>query len=295
MNQIIQNQYLRVKVHSKGAELASIYSLEEDLELMWDANPEFWSRHSCILFPVIGCVREGTIRIDDEIHHMTKHGIVRDAQFECIENKGNQVSFILRSNKTSLDQFPFPFHLIAKYHLIESSINVSYEVFNAGQVPMPFNIGAHPAFQCPVFPHERRSDYSLRFSQKETQESPIINSDGLISDKTQKVCIDAEEIQLTDHLFDHDALILTDLNSDKVSLVRNDGKVFWTFHFPGFTHLGIWSKNRTSPFVCIEPWFGIADEVDGPREFSKKKAIQWVEPGETWTCTHTVSLPQKIN
>ena len=42
----IQNEFIRVGIKQKGAELASIVLLATEQEYMWGANPAYWGRHS---------------------------------------------------------------------------------------------------------------------------------------------------------------------------------------------------------------------------------------------------------
>ncbi|HMU86944.1 MAG TPA: hypothetical protein PKC11_04865, partial [Agitococcus sp.] len=44
----------------------------------------------------------------------------------------------------------------------------------------------------------------------------------------------------------------------------------------GFPEVALWTadaKNKRSPFVCIEPWFGHADLANGSPEFINKRGI----------------------
>ena len=50
----IENQYLKVEVCKKGAELQSIFDKEMGKELLWTADAKFWARRSPILFPNVG-------------------------------------------------------------------------------------------------------------------------------------------------------------------------------------------------------------------------------------------------
>ena len=51
---IIENQYLKVEVCKKGAELQSIFDKEMGKEILWTADAKFWARRSPILFPNVG-------------------------------------------------------------------------------------------------------------------------------------------------------------------------------------------------------------------------------------------------
>ena len=47
----LENQYLLVEVSEDGAEITKIYNKEDGTDIIWEGNPEFWKRHSPVLFP----------------------------------------------------------------------------------------------------------------------------------------------------------------------------------------------------------------------------------------------------
>jgi len=87
-------------------------------------------------------------------------------------------------------------------------------------------------------------------------------------------------LRISDHLFDQDALIFSELQSKKVSLEKESSKIL-TVSFDDFPYLGIWSKSAHSPFICIEPWQGIADHADHKGEFGRKEGIRRIKSGES--------------
>ena len=73
-------------------------------------------------------------------------------------------------------------------------------------------------------------------------------------------------------------------------LKNSAGEKIWTFTFEDFSYLGIWSQNQESPFVCIEPWFGVADKVDASWDFREKAGILKLGIGEKFSCKHSVII-----
>jgi galactose mutarotase-like enzyme len=67
-----------------------------------------------------------------------------------------------------------------------------------------------------------------------------------------------------------------------------DGSGF-RFCFPGFPFLGIWAA-KDADFVCIEPWCGIADDVNTTQEISQKEGIVRLESGALFERTWSVSI-----
>ena len=49
----IENNFLCVRVQSRGAELCSVVKKETGEEMLWQADPAVWNRHAPILFPLL--------------------------------------------------------------------------------------------------------------------------------------------------------------------------------------------------------------------------------------------------
>ena len=64
----------------------------------------------------------------------------------------------------------------------------------------------------------------------------------------------------------------------------------FTFNFKDFPYLGIWSKNQASPFVCIEPWFGVADHQSHNQQLTQKEGIIKLDGGESFESLYSVEI-----
>ena len=64
--------------------------------------------------------------------------------------------------------------------------------------------------------------------------------------------------------------------------------------FNGFPYVGIWSpinqEGHIADFICLEPWYGMADTVNEPQELSSKKGIQLLQSGETFEAMYTMTF-----
>ena len=81
-------------VNEKGAELTSIkFNGKEKLH---DGLKD-WNRHSPVLFPIVGKLKNGKTNINGREYEMGQHGFARDMNFQKIsENK-----YILIDNQTT--------------------------------------------------------------------------------------------------------------------------------------------------------------------------------------------------
>ena len=53
-------------------------------------------------------------------------------------------------------------------------------------------------------------------------------------------------------------------------------------NFKDFPYLGIWTK-KDAPFICIEPWVGIADSIFCDGNIFEKEGIQLLKPMAVFT------------
>lgn len=286
----IENEILKVGINQKGAELASIVKKEIGKEYIWQADPTYWGRHSCILFPIIGKLYEGKYFVKGQEYEMGQHGFARDRLFTVTEQISDKITCRYESTEEDKILYPFVFAINMVYELVGNTLSITYEVENHAGETMTFSLGGHPAFNCPLNEGEKRSDYLLRFEEVETAESFILNANGVFDGKTQKVFSGNTDISITDDLFDKDALVFKRLISNKVTLINGNQAPVLTFDFTGFPYLGIWSKNRQSPYVCIEPWHGIADNEFGQEDFFEKEGNEYLEAEKSFSCTHKVTI-----
>jgi galactose mutarotase-like enzyme len=285
----IRNDVLEVSVDTLGAELASIRSIADDAEYLWQGDPSFWVRRAPILFPVVGKLAGGVFRLGGHEYVLPQHGFARDEEFELAETAAGSLAFRLRDRPELLDHFPFHFEILVRYQLSEASITVMYEVRNPGSTALWFSIGAHPGFACPIIPGQNVDDYILEFDETENcARYPI--KDGLIATEAEPFLKDERVIHLDNHLFDNDAIVLKNVKSGGLTLKSTETEKSVRVEFPGWPYLGIWSKPGGAPFVCIEPWFGIADGVDFRGDLTEKEGILRLEPEGEFRCDHRIVI-----
>ena len=63
----ITNDLISINVATLGAELQSIYHHQHQLEYMWGGDPAYWGKHSPVLFPIVGELKNGHIVITAKI------------------------------------------------------------------------------------------------------------------------------------------------------------------------------------------------------------------------------------
>jgi galactose mutarotase-like enzyme len=280
----ITNQQLSVQIKPRGAELCSLRNAE-GTEYLWQADPSVWGRHAPVLFPIVGKLRNNRYALNEKQYMLSQHGFARDMDFELMEQTDSSAGFQLLPTADTRSVYPFEFDLKIIYRLNNSTLEIEYTVGNNGSCAMPFSIGAHPGFLLPG-PIE---NCFLDFETTETLNARLLSPGGLLSETTVPVLNESNRLPLSGHLFDRDALIFPECQSEHITLGSAKHPRHLTVEFPGFPNLGIWSKPG-APFVCIEPWFGFADSEQPYGELPKKPGIQNLPVGQTFSCIHRISI-----
>ena len=278
-----------------GGELVSfklndIERIHQGQDCIDDNGKVFWKRHCPVLFPVVGKLKKNQTIINGRVYEMPQHGFARDQEFEPITKLDNFHSYVLKSNKVTKARYPFDFELYNTYRLDENKLTVIYKVINTGNSDMPFGIGSHPAFK--IDPEDlRNGNYYLEFEEEENKIHFPYLVDGLIgTEYAQNPMVDKKRIELDSHTFDNDALIMKGITSKKITLYnRRENKKVLSVDFEQFPYLGLWSKPN-APFLCIEPWFSMADNIKTNGILSQKSDIIKLKPKEDFECKYTVEF-----
>ncbi len=284
----IENEYLKVSILPKGAELNNIYHKITGLEYLWNADPAFWNKKSPVLFPIVGTLKGDTYYHGGKSYQMGRHGFAREMEFDLTDHDLISARFTLKSDPITREKYPFDFILHIIYSLEANQLNVRYVVHNTGSDTMYFSIGGHPAFRVPLVSAHRYHDYYLEFSQEENADRWPISGEGLIEKTPLPVLINTNRLPLSRELFAKDALVFKHLQSDSVRLLSDVSGHGISFLFKGFPYLGVWAF-KGADFVCIEPWCGIADSVDSNQQLTDKEGIEPLAAGQTFERTWSVT------
>jgi galactose mutarotase-like enzyme len=278
----LSNSNLSATINHLGAELSSLQN-NHNKEYIWEGNPDFWGKHSPILFPIVGTLKDNSYTYNGEKFTLSRHGFAREMEFELIDKKEHSATFKIQHSESTLKVYPFEFELQLIYTLQENSLHLDYKVVNIGKSQMPFSIGGHPAFALPG----NFEAYAIAFDKEESLEYSLLEDD-LISNKTKKLKVQNKQIPLTYSLFENDALIFKSLKSKSVTLLENQNPVL-KLRFDDFPSLGIWTKIN-APFLCIEPWLGYSDTKDNSGNILEKEGIQLLQANNTFTSRFSIEI-----
>ena len=286
----IENEHLKISVLETGAELCSIVNKENKKEYIWQADPEVWASHAPNLFPIIGVIKNEKYFYEGKEYSVPKHGFIRyNKNIRLKERSEHQLVFELLYSDETLEMYPFKFDFRIAFTLNEKSIEVSHHIINLDSKPLYFSLGGHPAFNILHFENEKIEDYALQFDRKMNLDTYLLNNDGLVTSETKSILKDQSEIQLSENIFDNDALIFKNIQSKNVDLIsKKNGKIL-SVTYKDFKNLGIWAKPG-APYVCIEPWLGIADVENTDQKIENKDGIIRLEAEDEFNADYIINI-----
>ncbi len=257
MNVMIKNEFASVTCQTKGAELLS-YRTVDGKEYMWQKDPAYWAKTSPVLFPYVGPVPK-PVSIEGKEYLMPRHGFAKDTEFEVAERREDAVALRMESSDFTRGVFPYEFSFTVTFRLNGAALDVIYGVSNRGDEKMPFLIGGHPGFFCPMEEGEAFTDYVLHFEDE-----------------------DKPDVHLNYPMFDNDAIFFEEFKERTVKLMRPETGRGLRFDFPDYASVAFWTPiGKEAPFLCIEPWnAGTLGQV-GDTDLPKKKYAQFLGAKES--------------
>ncbi|ARM72923.1 aldose epimerase [Listeria monocytogenes] len=286
----LENEVLLVEMKTAGAELTRIFHKDTGLEYLWNADSKFWGRHSPVLFPTVGRLVEDTYLVDGKPYHLGQHGFARDRDFQVVEQTEKSVRFELDADEESLAVYPYKFKLSIIYTIEKNTVAVSYEVENTDNKRIYFSIGAHPAFNLPLTDGTTFEDYYLDFGTEENLETLCLEGPYRSGEIKKVVDEAARYLPLNYDLFKNDALIFEALKQKEMTIKSDKTPHFVKVSFPEFPFVGVWTAKAGTPFLCIEPWYGIADGAGESVELRDKAGIEHLEPEAVFASEYEITV-----
>ena len=278
---------LSAEIDPRGAQLSTLKD-RGARDLLWNGDPSIWAGRAPLLFPIVGALAGGSYRLGSQHYPLSRHGFARSSAFRVVDASRSAALFRLTADAASLQVYPFRFELDVHYVLDGATLSLVSQVRNLGDEDMPASFGYHPAFRWPLPYGEARAAHRIEFASDEPSPVRRLDANGLLSPERHPSPIIERRLALEDRLFDEDALIFDDLRSRFVSYGAPRGPRI-RVDFPDAPYLGLWTKPG-APFICIEPWHGIADPQGYAGDFRAKPGVFAVAPGESKAIQATIAL-----
>lgn len=280
------------EVMTRGAQITS-FKGADGREVIWQADPVVWGQHAPVLFPICGSVKDNQISIGGKNYPMTKHGFTRNPDFQVAKVGDDFVELVLTPTEESKPMYPFDFVLHVTYTLLENGFTTTFLVENHSDAVMPFCVGGHPGFICPMEEGASFQDYQLVFPQSEDGYNALAPGGYLIDGHEYLPQLQGSTtLPLCHELFDQrDALIFTRLKSRSVKLVHRISGKGIHFSFPKMEVLAVWTKpNAHADYICLEPWHGMPGQVSESGRFEEKPFATLLKPGHCYKTWFTTTL-----
>lgn len=278
----ISNNQLAVTISPIGAEVQSIKDVNTQCEYLWHGDAQWWSGHSPILFPIVGGLWNGTCRVDGQELHISKHGFVRRAPWRVVCVEADKAVFEFVSTVGTFAIFPYAFRLTATYSLDDRKLRAEFCVENLGGSPFCFQLGGHPAIALPNWDDAQPLDGYLRLEGNPTHVLRA-GEQGCLELDTFPVPLNADGlVPLTVDTFSHEALIFDNHQVSAATVLTPSGQPVarvestapvWLFWSPQGIH---------TPFVCLEPWYGLCDHQSFCGDITERPYINTVNGHATW-------------
>lgn len=273
----IQSESVKVQCLQEGAMLHSL--VKDGVEYLWQGDPQYWAGQAPVCFPITGVLRNEKAVAFGKPCVMKRHGVARIHPFKIAETGANYVSFLQCSDTETKKAFPFDYALEIRYTVLKNSVTTRYTVRNTGKDKLPFVIGGHPAFNCPLEAGKAFEDYSVEFCGAVDRKClrPDVETGLIDISKRYDVLDTPNKIDLGHSLFDLDAMVFDHIKPKSATLSAGGRGV--RIDYQDFDNLLIWSSANGGNFVALEPWTGISTCSDEGEIFEYKRGMTILDPG----------------
>jgi len=285
----LRNPVWGARISETGAELKSLSHLSSGREHIWHGDPAWWNGSAPVLFPIVGGLKGNQYTHGGKTYSLSQHGFARGSAFSVTRAGEDSAELTLLPSQKTREVYPFEFRLDVSFQLERAGISVGYRVTNTGSLRMPFSIGSHPAFVIP-FAGGVLENYYVLFDQEEEMERWFLKDGVIAAGKTAPVLENRRVLNVTRNSFDDGALIFKHPRSREFTIANSLNSHAVKVITDGVPFLGIWAKPGGAPFLCIEPWHGIADMSDTSGNLADKEGILTLEPGGLFSTGYRVQI-----
>lgn len=228
-----------------------------------------------ILFPVCGSLRNDTYNMGNQSFYMPKHGFAFGVPWnaEVIHKNGEEkIIASLEADKNSLKLYPFIFEVMVVYTLKGTELFIELVFYNKDKNIMPFYAGLHPYF---IVGDKKKLLFDINADKYGD------DSSGELIEREYNGKIDFDNV--VDFIFK-----LKDLETHRYSFldpVKKREILIETSR--EFKHMVMWTENKDSCFLCLEPWMA------GPDAMNTGEGVVHVKPGssiKTWVKINVIDF-----
>ncbi|MBR5267645.1 MAG: aldose 1-epimerase family protein, partial [Lachnospiraceae bacterium] len=237
-------------------------------------------------------LKEGKVEINGKQYEMGRHGFARTSEFTVLEQGEDYVIFELCESEETLKVYPFAFSFRIIHRLTENGFSTEYIVENTGKEVLPYCVGAHTAFNCPMNADESFEDYVLEFEQEEEMPTLLLTEKGLFQNGDTEPMLSGKILPLDHSVYARlDTVVFDGLKSNRVSLKHKETGHGVQMEFEQFPMIAFWTKGAAeAPYICLEPWHGCAAYENETGRIQDKPYVICLQPGESKSLKYTVEM-----
>lgn len=293
MNVTIENDFLKVEIADRGAEMMSLVGKKTGFEYLWQGDAAYWASRATVLFPICGRLTEGKYTWEGRDYEMVLHGFAKLKTYTVVDQKKDSVTFELKQDEETKKMYPFDFIFRVTYSLEADTVRTSLHVKNTGKGELPFSVGGHPGFNVPFVEGEKFEDYYMEFKCVKPVKKLVMSPTCYYTGKKEPFALrDGKFLDLKHELFDNDAIFLDGM-CNRVALKSRKNERAVSVHFEDMTHLGFWHRPKTeAPYVCIEPWHGVPAFDGKIDDFATKEEMIHLPEGEDYATYFEVTVTE---
>lgn len=289
----IKNEYLKVRIATKGGELRSVCD-KDGREYLWQGDPATWEDRGPNLFPYLGRLTGGAYLYRKQIYHMGIHGFLMNMEMKPVGCERDTLVMELRACEETRRQYPFSFILRIQWQLRGTSLEITYRVENQDEKTMYFGIGGHPGFRIPLEEGLGFEEHYLDFGRESEPLSLGLSEDNFMSGRNvplplrEKRCLD-----LSRELFVKDSIILQG-TPHQVTLRSRRGGSAIRVEYPQMEYLVLWVwPGSKAPFLCLEPWSSLPSRKNVTEDLESQSDLVSLKPGEIYKNKWSISVLYK--
>ncbi len=235
----IAGETLSAEINPHGAELHSLRDAQ-GRDLLWNGDPAFWTGRAPILFPIVGEVAGGLIRVEGREYRLARHGFARRKTWQVIDQASDAVTFRIEADDATRAVYPFEFTLDLRFAIDPAGLSIAATLTNPADAPLPASFGFHPALRWPLPGGAAREDHIVRFARPEPAPIRRLDHDGLLSAAPEPTPVEGRDLHVRDAMFEGDAIIFDALESRAVRFGAPGGPTL-DLSFSDLPLLGVWT------------------------------------------------------
>ena len=264
---ILENNYIRVEISSLGGNIEKIINKKTGNNHYWEYDSELWPRRTSVCFPVCGGVAQGKYLLNEKEYEMPQHGFLRETCLVAKIVEKEKLCLVAQADENTKRMYPFEFLYEMIFELNKEVFTITYVIHNNSKNEMLYSTGAHYTYAVPIDKNGSYEHYVIQIGNK--------------------------TMYLKDDLFVNGAILIPseEIDNNTVKIKSLQSVCETEVQFDGFPYCILWSKPGIQPFVCIEPWAGLSDDMNKiDLDLYKKKAIRILKPSKSEKFVQTIKV-----